>query len=95
VEEADGPGRGLRCAPAAHNACILAARRELSELASDLAERRDASPEAKRLATTLAHRGCAPLFTFAGARQMLADARLARELLVAGPAQTAPAGGLR
>jgi hypothetical protein len=85
VEAADAPGCGLSCAPAEHRVLILAARREMSLLAAELVECRGCPAEAVARAAELARRGALPLFTLAGARQMLDDARAARAALAATP----------
>jgi hypothetical protein len=81
VEAVDAPGHALACTPAEHRAAILAARREISTLASELVERETCAPGVLELAQDIARRGVPALYTRAGARRMLEDARHARALL--------------
>jgi hypothetical protein len=82
VEDADAPGTGLACLPAEQRAVVLAARREVSALATELAERGDdCEPAAVAIAAKLGRQGVLSLFTAAGARRTLEDARAARALL--------------
>jgi hypothetical protein len=82
VEEIDAPGRGLGCVPPEHRVLILAARREMLALSTDLLERPASSPEAVAIAAEVARRGAMPLFSAAGARRALEQSRAARAQIV-------------
>jgi hypothetical protein len=84
VEAVDAPGHALVCVPAEDRAAILAARREISALACELAERETCEPRALELAQEIGRRGLPALFTRAGVRRTLEEARHARALLKEG-----------
>jgi hypothetical protein len=86
VEELDAPGRGLGCVGPEHRALLVAARREMLALSTDLFECPDCAREAAALAWDLARHGAMPLYSRAGARRALEQASAARALL-AGAAQ--------
>jgi hypothetical protein len=81
VEEIDAPGRGLGCLPAEHRALVVAARREMLALSTDLFEGPVCAPDAVAIAVGVARRGAMPLFSAAGARRVLEQTRTARALL--------------
>jgi hypothetical protein len=81
VAQLDAPGRGLSCVPAAHRALVVAARREMLALSTDLVECDRCPPEAVALAHDIARRGTMPFYSAAGSRRILERARTARAIV--------------